>query len=240
MADDDFTTGLLAQRKEERERRDVEAAEDPEIAAMKTERNRLQDESLDASSRALRLARETEQTGAQTTEKLKRQGEQLKRTEELSNEANASADASHKSSKDLKKYNGWFAFRFPRFKKKSKKKDDEEYEKRKDEIEKDKMRIKAKRAGKGDLGDDIKDDFNDENDAEYSDQVANLSKRDKDKQYEENLDGIHSAVKNLKQMSLEMNDELEEQDTTLRSIDNTTAHTSETLEKTNKNIQKFV
>jgi len=168
--------------------------------------------------------------------------EQLKHTEQLAREADASADISHKSSKDLKKYNGWFAFRFPRFRKRSKKKEDVKYLEEQSKIEEEKDRLHHARMKKqqGLHKDDPLEQVVEDEDASLRNANADLSTDGKDRRYQENLEGIHDAVKNLKQMSLDMNDELEEQDVVLRSIDHKTVHTSETLERTNKNIRKFV
>jgi len=225
-----------------------EDEDDEEIMEMRRQRDKLEDSSLATSRSALSRLRETEAVGQTTVKQLKSQGDQLKNAEGTAKEAKAYADQSHKLSKDIERHDHFLAFKWTNPFNRKKKRMEKEYQKKQAEIE-------SRASGLHYADDERKRGEEEEETPEEEEDKENSKKSGKGKkkapvappkayltkeeEYQDNLDEISSGVQNLKGMSLEMNEELNEQDVTLDSLGNTVDSTNKSLEHSNKIIKKF-
>lgn len=140
-------------------------------------------------------------------------------------------ETSYKAAKDLHKYDGLIPISLKNiFGGKKKREIDDKLEKDLKQINKEEaknMKRVEKREGRAvgtttsktklaPTGDEVEDEIN------------------------ENLDEISGVVGNLKQISLNMNDELTYQETQIKRIDTTTTHVDQSINRTTKKLGKWL
>lgn len=233
MGDDFSYEDFQASRKKrlEKERLEAEAAAaaDPELAAIRAQTLRAQDDTLESSRSAVRQLKDTVQVGEATKTKLYQQGEQLDRIEQSATRADENAQQSYESARDLHKHKGILPFSIKQmFTGKKKKREDEELKKRNKQLEKERLE-----AGSGlDAGTTGKTQSGGLAQKQYADE--------KEREIDENLDEMSSHLAILKGQAQEMNTELDRQAVTIKKTEATIDHTDYTLNSANRKIQEFM
>lgn len=234
--DDEFSAEAFRRSRakrleEERRLADEAAAADPELAAIRAQTARSQQDTLESSRAAVRQLKDTVEVGETTKSKLMQQGEQLDRIEKTAERADDNAQQSYESARDLHKHKGILPFSVKQwFTGKKKRKEDKELEERQQQLDQQLLQQQSQtNAGPNDR---------------QTTGSAPLERRqytdDKEREIDENLDEMSSHLAILKGQARDMNSELERQNVSIKRTDATVEHTDYTLNSANRKIKEFL
>lgn len=230
-----FRSSRAKRLEEERRLADEAAAADPELAAIRAQTARSQQDTLDSSRAALRQLKDTVEVGETTKGKLMQQGEQLDRIEKTAERADDNAQQSYESARDLHKHKGILPFSVKQwFTGKKKRKEDQELEERQQALDQQLLESRAATSSgaRPTTG-------------SVPPTAAALSQQrqyadDKEREIDENLDEMSSHLAILRGQAQDMNSELDRQNVSIKRTEATVEHTDYTLNSANRKIKEFL
>jgi hypothetical protein len=227
---EEFAKKLIEKRKEREAREEEDAHKTTE--ELQGEHDRLQDDTLDASRRALKQVMETEEVGIQTAEKLRQQGDQLDHVYKTIKEADTNAMNSRKDAKKVRKYNNICGIHFSNPFNRKYKHTEKAYRQKKEDRENKVTEIQRKP-----LEDVIME--HELSQMEKPRSKGPAPKNEKDKEITDNLDHIEHVIGNLKVIANDMNEEMDAQEVKLDAIDLVGSHVETTVKEARGKIRKF-
>jgi hypothetical protein len=222
-------------KRQEEERREAEsaAAADPELAAIRAQTARAQQDTLESSRTATRQLKETVEVGEATKSKLKQQGEQLERIHGTAERADENAQQSYEYSRKLHKHKGILPFSVKNWFRGAKKKEqDKELKRKEKELDREAAEREAGREAAAAGGVSGSPQQNVAPRREYGDE--------KEREIDENLDEMSSHLTTLRSQATEMNEELDKQKTMTDKTQATVGHTEYTIDSANRKIREFM
>lgn len=234
--EDDFSAEAFRKsraKRLEQERLQAEeaSAADPELAAIRAQTARSQQDTLESSRHAVRQLKDTVEVGEATRSKLLQQGEQLDRIEKTAERADDNAQQSYESARDLHKHKGVLPFSVKQwFTGSKKKKEDKELEARQRGLDQQLIDSQTSR--------------NPTHPQQPQQPAQVLPQRqyadDKEREIDENLDEMSSHLAILRGQAQDMNSELERQNVSIKRTEATVEHTDYTLNSANRKIKEFL
>lgn len=214
-----------------------------EVSELKAERDALEDDALLRTRRALTTIKNTEGIAQDTLSTLQTQGEQLTIIEEKSRMVNANTQLNYEKTKDVKKYGKFFNFSFTTFLNRKKKKIDREYTHEMATIAKEAEDDKLKQRQRI-IEDQLRQEKKVKKELTKSKDKADESRLPKEEtekglEIDRNLNEISNMTKNLTDMALGMSRELDDQKVTLAKVGAHNKHAEQTLERSEKKIEKY-
>lgn len=265
--DDDFTPAayLKAKKLEEAKLASSNKAADKERIQIGKEQTYLEQDALRASKKALETLQTTEELASKASDELQYQGTLLDEADTKIKLVDVNADANYKTAKNVKRQGHFLSFLYGR-RAKIKGELDKEYALKQSEIDSKKLRHEVNKQAIDEHGMAAVSDIEDFSPAKsplnlkawstggkrtdtvsmFSSDVSSavpvvveIHKSETDKQIDENLDQIDSAVERLKIIGAHMAEEMDRQSLVMNSIDATREHTLGTLVRAQAKIEKY-
>lgn len=208
------------------------------------------DDSLASATRSLKMALNTRDVGAETLDKLNAQGEQLRRIQADIDDIDAMQDLGARYMRTIESVPGAIANKFTSHQNKTKdhvaiadkesakarRKKHKEQEEEEDEILKIESKAERKRRHKRDVRNGDKDVDVDANQTDFS--LLSMDAQQKIKQTDDILDQIGSIMDDLKVQALEMGDEIDDHNSRLAILKETTDVTNLKMKDMNRKIDR--
>lgn len=245
MSDDEFNADNFAKYKQdklasEKAAKAAALSGDPELQAILTETRQVQQDTLQSSRNAVKTLQETVVVADRTDERLKGQGEQLKKIGATAEEADEHSQEAYDKARELHKYKGFLPFSIKQwFTGGKKKSSDSEYLAKQKALDKSANKLAKEEAKAAEKAAKAAE----KDGKSISGVKASKPGYDGDEVEEEidqNLDEMSRGLDHLKGVGLNMQSEIKRQNVDIEHIKATTAHTDYTLNSANRKIQDFL
>jgi protein transport protein SEC9 len=241
---DDFSASnyLKSQREAQERLKEEREEKEGDLNKVKKEYNELKDTALDSTRNAVRVVKETEQTGIRTLKQLDSQGRDLERIQTRMEQVDDNAQKNYVEAKEVKRLGrifgaglGWFFHR-------NKDGVDQTYQDNRQKLKSERDALKET-VQKRDEELKQRDEKNisgiqEQGGEQMNNEIPNNNDVDeKEREIDENLDVIAEAVDSLKDIGLQISDEMDSQTITMKGIDETRKHAEMTLERADSKIR---
>ncbi|RNA39382.1 synaptosomal-associated 29 [Brachionus plicatilis] len=192
--------------------------EDDDIRFIQEKIGKVENDSLESTTRALRVLNETQEIGAKTAVELHRQGEQLSRVDERLDDVNNTLNSTQKNLNQVKSVFGGLKNKFFGWSSKN-----VSTESKKSEIKRDAVSVNNLQS------------FN-----KPKAELVQITGSDREKEIHKNLDEMSSGLKRLAAMGLEMQFELDKQNNMIDGITNKSIKTDERINDQNAQMRRIL
>lgn len=235
MSDDEFNADNFTKYKQDKQASEKAAkaaalSADPELQSILTETRQVQQDTLQSSRNAVKTLQETVVVADRTDERLRAQGEQLKKIGATAEEADEHAQEAYDKARELHKYKGFLPFSVKQWFTGGKKKSaDSDYIARQKDLDKTAEKLAKAETKTKALRADVD---NARNTNDNPDAV--------EEEIDQNLDEMSKGLSHLKGVGLNMQSEIKKQNVDIEHIKATTEHTDYTINSANRKIQDFM
>lgn len=237
MSDDEFNADNFAKYKQDKKasekvERAAALSADPELQSILTETKQVQQDTLQSSRNAVKTLQETVIVADKTDERLRAQGEQLKKIGTTAEEADEHAQEAYDKARELHKYKGFLPFSVKQWFTGGKKKSaDSDYISRQKELDKTAEKLAKSEAKTRSLENNVQDAKN---------LNINTTGDAVEEEIDQNLDEMSKGLSHLKGVGMNMQTEIKKQNVDIEHIKATTEHTDYTINSANRKIQDFM
>lgn len=194
------------------------AQEDDDIRFIQEKIGRVENDSLESTTRALRILNETQEIGAKTAEELYRQGEQLKTVDERLDEVNNTLNATQKNLNQVKSVFGGLKNKFFGWSSKN-----VNTETKKQEIKREAVSVN-----------------NLQSFSKPKAEFVPITGSDREREMHKNLDEMSAGLKRLAAMGLDMQFELDKQNNVIDRITEKSIKTDERINDQNAQMKRIL
>ncbi|CAF0819800.1 unnamed protein product [Brachionus calyciflorus] len=193
-------------------------ADEDDIRFIQEKIGRVENDSLESTTRALRILNETQEIGAKTSEELYRQGEQLKNVNERLDEVDNTLNSTQKNLNQIKSVFGGLKNKFFGGSKSSSKSDT-----KKDEIKRESVSVNNLKSF-----------------SQPKAEFTQITGSDREKEINKNLDEMSNGLRRLAAMGLDMQFELDKQNKLIDNISDRAVRTDAKIQDQNTQMRKIL